>query len=378
MNQTRYIAPTDLHRVFIQSMLSRRAMRDDVTLEMYKRAVGACQENDGNFRPTHPTTLQGMRSFLIDVSDILHDLGMEVATGQEQSGKGKGWVVLRNIDPSEVALYATDYTPLEIDYYRRVVQGIIESYPANSIAHGQALNLVSELESNMARHVAENLLNSLCSRGWLSKSKRGRYTLGVRAALELEPYLKNQFDDYMQNCKQCKRLMLDGVCCSKDGCEAHFHSYCHSSIMKLPRPSCPNCKSRFSEFEPTPVGEKAVSRAEDEFKSLKKRKRVNGKTNGKGQGKGRASQMNEDDEGTEEEDEDELEEEENAIAEEEQNGSGFIEKAGPSGWRVDASSRRKSVVPETQYDEGTAEGEGEDEIEEESEERPANRRRSRR
>ncbi|WWC86017.1 uncharacterized protein L201_000888 [Kwoniella dendrophila CBS 6074] len=360
MSQARHVPSSNLHRIFIQSMLSRRAMKEDVALEMYKRAVGACQANDDTFRPTHDVSLRGFRTFLTDVSDILHDLGMEVITGQEQIGKGKSWVVLRNTDPTEVALQATDYTPLEIDYYRRVVKEIIESYPANSISHGQALSIVGELESQMARHVAETLLNSLCSRGWLYKSKRGRYTIGVRAALELEPYLKQQFEDYMQNCKQCKRLMLDGVCCSTRDCEAHFHEYCFAAISKLPRPTCPDCKTRFSENEPTPIGEKSVSKAEDEFRSLGNRKHkrasnVNGK-----------KRSNNEEEETDEDDEDDLdlEEEENPSSTQNGNRSVFIERAGPSGWRVDSSSTRRDVVPETQYDD------------EESEEPSSNRPRS--
>ncbi len=37
------VRPSLLHRVYIQSLLSRRAMREDLALEMYKRAVGVCQ-----------------------------------------------------------------------------------------------------------------------------------------------------------------------------------------------------------------------------------------------------------------------------------------------------------------------------------------------
>ncbi|WWC66615.1 uncharacterized protein I206_100518 [Kwoniella pini CBS 10737] len=355
MTQPRHANSTNLHRLFIQSMLSRRALKEDIALELYKRAVGACQAYDDTFRPLHETTLRGFRTFLSDVSDIMHDLGMEVITGQEQTGKGKSWVILRNIDPSEVALQATDYTPLEIDYCRRVVKEIIESYPANSVSHGQALTIISELDGQMTKHAGEALLNSFCSRGWLSKSKRGRYTLGVRAAVELEPYLKQQFEDYIQNCKQCKRLMLDGVCCSTDGCESHFHSYCYNSIQKLPRPTCPECKNRFSEKEPTPIGEKSVSKADDDFINLKKRKRPSTK------GKSRSQTLRNADE-TDEEDEDELEDEEGV------EGSGFIEKAGPSGWKVDSTSRRRSVVPETQFDE--------DEEQEEEDDAPVNRRKS--
>jgi hypothetical protein len=35
--------PTDLHRVYIQSILARRWMKEDLALEMYKRAIGAVQ-----------------------------------------------------------------------------------------------------------------------------------------------------------------------------------------------------------------------------------------------------------------------------------------------------------------------------------------------
>ncbi|WWC58358.1 uncharacterized protein I303_100898 [Kwoniella dejecticola CBS 10117] len=399
--QTRHANATNLHRLFIQSMLSRRALKEDIALEMYKRAVGACRAVDDTFRPLHETTLRGFRTFLSDVSDLLHDLGMEVITGQEQTGKGKSWVVLRNIDPSEVAMQATDYTPLEIDYYRRVVKEIIESYPANSVSHGQALTVVSELEGHMTKHSGEALLNSFCSRGWLSKSKRGRYTLGVRAAIELEPYLKQQFEEYIQNCKHCKRLMLDGVCCTTDGCESHFHSYCYASLQKLPRPSCPGCKALFAENEPTPIGEKSVPKADDDFINLRTRKRarpstqsqVNGKVNGKG--KNRAAQNGdngdtEDDDDDNDEDEDELEDEEGAIITRRNGsgrGSGFIERAGPSDWRVDSSSRprrsqtqRRSYVPETQFDDDDDDEDDDDarQEEEEEEEPPKSRRRSRR
>lgn len=37
------IRPTNLHRVYLQSLLSRRAMPEEVALELYKRAIAACR-----------------------------------------------------------------------------------------------------------------------------------------------------------------------------------------------------------------------------------------------------------------------------------------------------------------------------------------------
>jgi len=45
---------TDLHRVFIQTMLARRFARDEVGLELYRRAVNAVRGASGRvllFRP---------------------------------------------------------------------------------------------------------------------------------------------------------------------------------------------------------------------------------------------------------------------------------------------------------------------------------------
>lgn len=41
------VRATDLHRVFLQSLLSRRVETEHVMVELYKRAVSACQ---GEFR----------------------------------------------------------------------------------------------------------------------------------------------------------------------------------------------------------------------------------------------------------------------------------------------------------------------------------------
>lgn len=40
--------PTDLHRVFIQTMLARRFARDEVGLELYRRAVNAVRGGSGH------------------------------------------------------------------------------------------------------------------------------------------------------------------------------------------------------------------------------------------------------------------------------------------------------------------------------------------
>ena len=113
--------PTDLHKVFIQTMLSRRVVRDEIGLELYKRAVSAvkctfrsststfltylineaqilfrkekaCSDGsveDENFRPTHPQDSAGFSSFMNEISDLLGEFGMHMVHGREETRAGK-------------------------------------------------------------------------------------------------------------------------------------------------------------------------------------------------------------------------------------------------------------------------------------------------
>lgn len=79
-------------------------------------------------------------------------------------------------------------------------------------------------------------------------------------------------------------MMMDadpkGVKCSADDCEAHYHGSCYSVIQDATRSSakCLKCKNTFDDYPPTPLGEKAVSSAQDDFSSVqRKRKRPAGR-----------------------------------------------------------------------------------------------------
>ncbi|ORY29774.1 hypothetical protein BCR39DRAFT_530972 [Naematelia encephala] len=331
------LRPTDLHRVFIQSLLSRRALREEVALELYRRAVSAVTKVDGEFRPTHATTEEGLRNFVRDVSTVLGDVGMEVRFIREETSRGRSWVVLVNTDAAGAAQSASDLSSVELAYYREIVSGIVTSYPANSLGSNHALRLSRALPDglNMTQSQAQSLLGPLVSRGWLAKSKRGRYTLAPRAMAELEVYLEKEFEDWVHKCQRCKAIMLTGYVCSNDNCGAHFHGYCYEILARAQLPRCPECRSSFVDHPPSPIGEKAVPKDQDNWArdSLgKKRKRAS-----------RPGEVETDGEAE--------------LEEEELEGSGEVEQvgAGPSTWvvsgRRSSGRARASVVPETQFDE---------------------------
>ena len=89
--------------------------------------------------------------------------------------------------------------------------------------------------------------------------------------------------------------------------DAHFHHYCYEGLPSRNgrSTSCPSCKVSFEELKPNYIGEKAIARAEDDYRGNKKRKR------GRPSRAGASGDDEEEGDGEEEdEEEQELEEEE--------------------------------------------------------------------
>jgi hypothetical protein len=146
--------------------------------------------------------------------------------------------------------------------------------------------------------------------------------------MELESWLKQEFDDYVQTCKRCDKIVLAvggrfrvsrvrrsmrakaclflrralyagmkivrlasshlrvfpigldnsrRVAANSRSGDAHLHPYCHATILRAQNPRCPACQTSFTTHPPREVGEKAVSRAEDDYiGGNRKRKRPRG------------------------------------------------------------------------------------------------------
>jgi hypothetical protein len=144
--------------------------------------------------------------------------------------------------------------------------------------------------------------------------------------VELEPWLKSTFGEadeeeeeegHLKECIQCSRLLLQvsltmpskittdhcarsqGLKCPGQDCPVHVHLFCYERLLSANRHQCKKCKISWRASEPTPVGEDAIPRREDDYASsrrVKKRKTVDSGRN------------DEEEEELELEDEDELEE----------------------------------------------------------------------
>ncbi|KZO89946.1 hypothetical protein CALVIDRAFT_543134 [Calocera viscosa TUFC12733] len=173
-------------------------------------------------------------------------------------------IAIVNTKGDAIAQVATEFSPNEIAYFRLIVECIMlapsESFSLSSIA---AIKESANLPSKMTKTEAESTLNAFVSKGWLVKSKRGRYSLSTRSLLELQTYLKTTFEDEVLDCTICMEMVTKGIACSTARCKTRMHMHCYDDYKLKKRRVCPNCQSPWEELRLIPVGEDAVKDGPD-------------------------------------------------------------------------------------------------------------------
>ncbi|KAJ9096337.1 hypothetical protein QFC21_005157 [Naganishia friedmannii] len=256
---------------------------------LYKRAVAAMREVKGDdYEPPYSASRKGIQSFVDEIGEGLAELGLQVIVTRDETKEGNLWICLVNSDniedQNDVTKLASDLSSLEVSYFRRIISEVIEqSYPANSVSSVQALNIAGDLEPTpIPKSQAQEILAALVSRGWLSKSTRSRYTLGTRSLIELGPWLKSTFGDpeegdeedgFLKECVQCNKLLIQGLKCPGRDCLVHVHLFCFDKLISANRHQCKNCKISWRTSEPTPVGEDAIPRREDDYATTRRSKK---------------------------------------------------------------------------------------------------------
>ncbi|KAJ3513654.1 hypothetical protein NLJ89_g2832 [Agrocybe chaxingu] len=146
------------------------------------------------------------QNYVTHINATIDKLDLEFRSIHDELS-GREMYALVNRKGDEIAQMATDYTPVEIAFFKAVVEQIMlaphESYSVSSLA---ALRELTVAKLSMSKSQAEVVLASFVSKGWLLKSVRGRYSLSTRSLLELFPYLKSNYPEEIlehQACPTC-------------------------------------------------------------------------------------------------------------------------------------------------------------------------------
>ncbi|CAO3665681.1 unnamed protein product [Umbelopsis ramanniana] len=188
------------HRLFLQSMLSHRIMKESQAEEIYEKI---CDMLNGD----------------LDV-----DLALRRTVDEYNSS---AIIALVNTRGDEIAQLATTYTANEIAFFKRALELIVtaddEAFSLSSMA---AIREGPRLKPALSQRETEELLNKLVADKWLMRRRDGYYVLHMRSIIELQNYLKETFENEIHECLMCMEIVTVGERCSQGRCEVRLHSHC--------------------------------------------------------------------------------------------------------------------------------------------------------
>ncbi|KAL1745609.1 Nse1 non-SMC component of SMC5-6 complex-domain-containing protein [Schizophyllum fasciatum] len=254
------IASGDAQRLFLQAILSRGMLSEALARTLYAKCVEIVKSADDGVNISYKDSREEWENVIKDVNNALNALDLQFVRQAEQAKGVPMWAMV-NMKGDEVAQVATDYSPVEIAYFKALVEQIIMA-PRNafSISSFLALREINELKpkANMTKSQGEETLSSFVNRGWLVKSRRGRYTLSTRTLLELKGYIRSEYPDQIPTCMHCDDFVTVGVTCK---CGSAIHKHCFTQ-WRSRRSQCKECRAEWAGKSDddmfTPVGERAV------------------------------------------------------------------------------------------------------------------------
>ncbi|KAG0056487.1 hypothetical protein BGZ83_004745 [Gryganskiella cystojenkinii] len=232
---------TDLHRLFLQAAISKRLMTEATALDLYSRICTVSEE---------PFDRDHFSDFVTQLNEGLNSVELEFRRSQDEV-TGVPIMALTNTNGQKIAQVATRYTPSELEYFKHLLDAIMmaddEMFCISSTA---ALHEAGKLKNKenksvaMGKREAEALLDRFVADQWFIQSSAGAYSLSMRSLLELQSYLKETYEDQIQECTLCMEIITKGQRCSVAACNSRLHQHCAAQYFKnMNSPSCPTCQS---------------------------------------------------------------------------------------------------------------------------------------
>ncbi|KAF9091193.1 hypothetical protein BGX29_004155 [Mortierella sp. GBA35] len=227
---------TDTHRLFLQAVISRRFMKEATAIQLYAQVLPFDQDD--------------FLDFVSRVNESLNSVELEIRRAQDEV-TGDPVLALTNTNEQKIAQAATGYTPLELEYFKHLMDAIVtaddELYCISSTA---AVNEAAKLKNKdnkalqLTKRDAEDLLTRFIQDKWFIKSKTGALSLSMRTLLELQTFLKEGYEEQIQECTLCMEIITKGQRCNVAACSARLHQHCAERYFgNMNNPACPSCRS---------------------------------------------------------------------------------------------------------------------------------------
>jgi len=221
----------DMHRVFLQGMMSRGVLDFKEVNELLLASV---DYNDLYLPSGKDEKRELLQSIISAINDKINDLNLAIRKGVDEDN-GSNFFILVNLSKRSLELGRSqiEYNSEELSYIELLTQEILKT-EEKFISSKKALNLCRDAEFENGKEItmnqADDCIHKLLEGKWLKDVYGGKLALGVRFLVEMDAYIREYLDDECANCPICSKVVSRGCRC--DNCDVIFHRHCAQKMLK--------------------------------------------------------------------------------------------------------------------------------------------------
>ena len=243
----------DPHRMFVQAMMNRCTIAASEFSPLFEMICKNC-----NIQLDTYAKGDKQKALILATNKVLESkCNMKIIKvyDEELTKKVSSLVLINRTDRSRDTNKLTikdqlTFAPHELEYLKLILDEIMEN-PMRQIKSTKALNVSKNMDKNTKKiqpHEAEAILEKFKDNKWLVE-KDGIILLSTRFIYEMEPFLKNVYTDFVNQCSLCRKIAIRCIECPNENCDNMYHAYCVREIRQKTgqNPKCSQCKSTLPE-----------------------------------------------------------------------------------------------------------------------------------
>lgn len=243
----------DPHRMFVQAMMNRCTIAASDFNQLFEMICKNC-----NIQLDTYSKADKQKALILATNKVLESkCNMKVIKvyDEELVKKVSSLVLINRTDRSRDTNKLTikdqlTFAPHELEYLKLILDEIMEN-PMRQIKSTKALNASKNLDKSTKKiqpHEAEMILQKFKDNKWLVE-KDGIILLSTRFIYEMEPFLKDVYTDFVNQCSLCRKIAIRCIECPNENCDSKYHAYCVREIRQKTgqNPKCSQCKSTLPE-----------------------------------------------------------------------------------------------------------------------------------
>jgi len=207
----------DVHRMFVQAMMNRCTIAASEFSPLFEMICKNC-----NIQLDTYTKGDKQKALIVATNKVLESkCNMKVIKvyDEELTKKVSSLVLINRTDRSRDTNKLTikdqlTFAPHELEYLKLILDEIMEN-PMRQIKSTKALNVSKNMDKNTKKiqpHEAEAILQKFKDNKWLVE-KDGIILLSTRFIYEMEPFLKDVYTDYVNQCALCRKIAIRCIKC---------------------------------------------------------------------------------------------------------------------------------------------------------------------